>query len=138
MSLASAWDVWTASMAPGIRGGADPKFGRPGLRQVPEPSVGALVSYSCPGALIAFGFPANPLSEVCRSRRSFVGSFVRSFVRGGGGNRTRVLRLLNGPSPSAAGSLVSGPEPPPAVAQDPSHPLLFPRAGRQLPAGESC
>jgi hypothetical protein len=29
-------------------------------------------------------------------------------VSGGGGNRTRVLQRLNGPSPSAAGGLASG------------------------------
>ncbi len=32
----------------------------------------------------------------------------RSGVRGGGGNRTRVLQLLNGPSPSAADQRLSG------------------------------
>src|ERR1035441_1691022 len=39
-----------------------------------------------------------------------------SLKRGGGGNRTRVLRLLNGPSPSAAGVGLSGPTPLPAAA----------------------
>jgi hypothetical protein len=34
---------------------------------------------------------------------------------GGGGNRTRVLRLLNGPSPSAAGGKLSGAAPLPAA-----------------------
>ena len=56
---------------------------------------------------------------------------------GGGGNRTRVLQLLNEPSPSAAGSCISGPEPPPAITRDPSHPLLSPGAGQRCPSGES-
>jgi len=40
--------------------------------------------------------------------------------RGGGGNRTRVLRLLNGPSPSAASGWFSGTVPPPAMHRSPA------------------
>ena len=49
--------------------------------------------------------------------------------RGGGGNRTRVLQLLNGTSPSAAGGRISGPASPPAPARDPSQ-LRFPLSAR--------
>ncbi len=49
---------------------------------------------------------------------------------GGGGNRTRVLRLLNGPSPSAAGGGISGPVSQPASGPVPSRPSLFPAADR--------
>jgi len=38
-------------------------------------------------------------------------------IRGGGGNRTRVLRLLSRSSPSAAGGGLSGPVPLPAAGQ---------------------
>ena len=48
---------------------------------------------------------------------------------GGGGNRTRVLQLLDGTSPSAAGGRISGPASPPASARDPSQ-LRFPLSAR--------
>jgi len=40
--------------------------------------------------------------------------------RGGGGNRTRVLRFLDGPSPSASGGWISGSAPSPAPRRSPS------------------
>ena len=57
--------------------------------------------------------------------------------RGGGGNRTRVLRLLNRHSPSAAGCIFSGPPPLPAPAMDPRRPVVFPTADRQNHSGKS-
>jgi len=49
---------------------------------------------------------------------------------GGGGNRTRVLRLLNGPSPSAAGGRLSGTASPPAHHAVPYLTALSPSAGQ--------
>ncbi|MDQ1439362.1 MAG: site-specific recombinase [Acidimicrobiaceae bacterium] len=58
-----------------------------------------------------------------------IGVLVQDERSGGGGNRTRVLRPLNGTSPSAAGGRVSGLASSPASVRGPSQ-LSFPRPAR--------
>jgi len=58
------------------------------------------------------GFGYVPQTRQCPDLRE-----NRSGHRGGGGNRTRVLRLLNRPSPSAAGGGLSGSAPLPAAVR---------------------
>ena len=71
------------------------------------------------GAQAREGSCSCPVGVVCprlRTKQCLDLRENRSRHRGGGGNRTRVLRLLNGPSPSAAGGGLSGPMPLPAAA----------------------
>jgi hypothetical protein len=65
------------------------------------------------------------------SERGSYQQFCSVIVSGGGGNRTRVLRCRNGPSPSAAGDGISGSSLAAGTGEEPQSTQMSPPAGRQ-------